>query len=633
MLGARVRSIPAVSVIGALLFPIVVQAQGDVGTWPDPGYGKLGVYAGGPDAYFDYQLRKLSLGDTFPNKKAYWAGLKARHNEKQAPVHGTQSSRRHDIYIIYCGERTESLETCKSRIDAWLKSEPGAPTYPKLIPAICVGEENVGTRDPVLDGLARHIRETYGIPVFQFYSMPLAPNPELTADGWIFDAYGMQDVAFRKHLMKYVALGKPVVCIPWASDPHWSGWSRSETTEEMINREWHQFPICMEFDVSCAVFAVAGRGAVNPWLNSQTKQMIKLRNWLRTKREQMHAFDDGRLPLPTASFSARDRSIPVGGDAESPHVYEEEFTGFGWVHDADTRGFLNLTLTSKPRQPGFLLMKPKRGKRVRAALTWRFESYFPLERVKVGLHAAAPSDAGCRNTLEITTDELGRNWPHQVEQTNAEGLQTLVLNVPEQLRGKRAFYVRMEMENEAEDSGLPGNRIDQLYVETVHRAPPSGARAMLTEDDYGRFYYDDEFTTTRWKHFGKVDVAHKNHGGYRDDEFWVGMVGGYATSTTLRQRFSSPRTLEALAVIADCYTDGKNLGGQVVLQVGPRGEAPKWQAVTEGLHRGPLKVVVPRSELEDLQQFDVRVVLRSNSGVEHGAKACATLDALKVEGR
>ena len=85
--------------------------------------------------------------------------------------------------------------------------------------------------------------------------MPLQPDSGLTADGWVFDAYGWQSVEFRKHVMKYVVLDKPVVCIPWASDPHWTGWSRSSDTATMINREWHQFQTCMEFDVSCAVFA------------------------------------------------------------------------------------------------------------------------------------------------------------------------------------------------------------------------------------------------------------------------------------------------------------------------------------------------------------------------------------------
>ena len=69
------------------------------------------------------------------------------------------------------------------------------------------------------------------------------------------------------------------------------------------------------------------------------------------------------------------------------------------------------------------------------------------------------------------------------------------------------------------------------------------------------------------------------------------------------------------------------------LHVAPRGAEPKRQAATQGLHRGPLQVEVPPGELGDLQEFDVHVLLRSTSGVEHGTKACATLRALKVEGR
>lgn len=612
--------------IGALL-PSLASAQHDVRAWPDPGYRRLGVYAGGPDSYFDYQLVKLSLGDVFPNKKAYWAGLKANAERLESP-------RRHDVYLVYCGERSLTLETCKARIDAWLKPEADVAAYPELIPAICLGEENVGRRNEVLDGLARHVRETYGIAVFQFYSMPLSPSPDLTADGWVFDAYGMRDVRFRKHLMKFVALGKPVVCIPWASDPHWTGWARSQTTEAMIDREWSQFPICMEFDVSCAVFAVAGPGAINPWLGSQTKEMIKLRNWLRIKRQQMHAFAPGALPLPTANFSARDRSVPAGGDADSPSVYEENFSGFGWIHDADIRGFLSLQLTSRPQQPGFLRLKPRPGNHVRASLTWRFESYFPLESVKVTLDAAAPSATGCRNTLAITTEELGGNWPHRVEQARADEIQSVVLNLPDKLRGKREFYVRLDMESNADGNGLPGNQIDRLRVECVHQSPPAQATAKLVEDDYGKLSYEDDFSTTRWRHLGQIKVAHENHGGHRGDEFWVGMVGGYATSTELLQRFSttSSRPLKRLVVTADCFADGKNLGGQVVLQVAPRGAKPQWQATTQGLHRGPLQVDVPPGELGDLREFDVRVLLRSASGVEHGTKACATLHALRVEG-
>ena len=603
--------------------------------YPDPGYGQMGVYARGPDSYFDYHLAKMKLGDTFPNKRRFWADLKADESRRQ-------SSHRHDIYFIYCGERSESLQIVKSRVDAWLKPESDIPTYPELIPAICIGEENVPSRNAVLDGLARHIRETYGIPVCQFYSMPLSPDPDLTADGWVFDAYGMQNVEFRKHLMKYVVLDKPVVCIPWASDPHWSGWSKSSDTAAMINREWHQFHTCMEFDVSCAVFAVAGPGAMNPWLGSQTKHMVKLRNWLRTKREEMHAFQENDLPLRSANFSARDRSVLVGGDPEAPSVYEEDFSGFGWIHDADTRGFLNLKLTSRPDDPGFLLAKTVLGQKARASLTYRFESYFPIESVRVVLDASAPNASRSRNELAISTDELGQSWPQSTVQSDADSIQPLVLNDDEQLKGRHVFYLQVSMENCAGSVGqianpshedLPANRLDRLRVECVHQPPPSGATAKLVADAYGNLSYEDDFSTTRWRHLGSVKARHEDHGGYRDGRFWVGMVGGYATSTELVQRVSSSRRLKELAVTADCYADGKNLGGSAVLQVAPRGRAPKWQVSTKGRHRGSLRLEVPSEELDGLQEFDVSILLKSNSGVEHGEKACATMDHLSVYAR
>ena len=60
--------------------------------------------------------------------------------------------------------------------------------------------------------LARHIRDTYGIPVIQWlegWSDPLPPSPGLMADGRAFDYYFFQYPDFRKHLMKFVALDKP----------------------------------------------------------------------------------------------------------------------------------------------------------------------------------------------------------------------------------------------------------------------------------------------------------------------------------------------------------------------------------------------------------------------------------------
>ncbi len=114
---------------------------------------------------------------------------------------------------------------------------------------------------------------------------------------------------------------------------------------------------------------------------------------------------------------------------------------------------------------------------------------------------------------------------------------------------------------------LQPQSLHALRVTCVAETPPPGAAAMLSEDLYGNLSYEDDFSTPRWKHFGDLEVAHPDHGGYRDGGFWVGMVGGSATSTTITQRISSPRPLQNLVVTLDCYADAKNLGGYVLLQV------------------------------------------------------------------
>ena len=285
-------------------------AQAEVRPYPDPGHRWLGVYAGGPEQHFDYFLRKLSLGDTFPDKAAWWEGLRKERTAQDG-------AHRHDVFIIYCGEKEGNLDDAKRRIDAWLKPEPDCLTNPELIPAICLWEENVGSLNPLLEALALHIREHYRIPVFQWYSDPLSPDPNLTADGWIWDSYGRDSVSFRKHLMKFTVLRKPAICVPWAADPHWPQWTQYPTAAALIDREWRQFDICREFNVSCAVFAVAGpHGSVNTWAGSSAPELIKLRNALAAQREAMHAVRPQELPLSSANISARDRSISVGGDPE-----------------------------------------------------------------------------------------------------------------------------------------------------------------------------------------------------------------------------------------------------------------------------------------------------------------------------
>ena len=406
--------------------------------YPDPGHRWLGVYAGGPDQYFDYYLRKISLSDSFPNKAAWWADLKSNRATRD-------DAHRHDVYIVYCGEKEGNIETAKKRLDAWLQPEPGCPTYAELIPAICLGEENIGAHRDVLDALARHVRDKYGIPVLQWYSDPLAPDPGSTADGWIWDSYGWDSVRFRRHAMKFVALGKPAICVPWATDPHWPQWTQYPSAA-LIDREWRQFDICREFNVRAGVRRGRPHGSVNTWAGSNTPDMVTLRNALRIRREAMHAIRPGELPQTSADFSARDRAVNVGGDPGAPSEYEESFSGFGWLHDADVRGFLNLKLTSRPDEPGFLTLIPKTDRPARASLVYRFESYFPLDAVEVTLDAAPPPPP-----------EPATRWPSRWTTRTKSGRSRSFNKAPMRSRrsncattrwfeGSTVFFVRVAME-------------------------------------------------------------------------------------------------------------------------------------------------------------------------------------------
>ncbi|MBM4201837.1 MAG: hypothetical protein FJ189_11200, partial [Gammaproteobacteria bacterium] len=572
--------------------------------YPDPGHRWLGVYGGGSDQYFDYFHRKLSLGDSFPDKAAWWEELRKDRSLQDGP-------HRHDVFIVYCGEKQGNLDVAKRRIDAWLKSEPNSPTFPELIPAICLGEENTGSSDPLLDALAHHIRTNYGIPVFQWYTDPNFASPELTADGWIWDSYGWDSVRFRKHLMKFVVLRKPAICVPWASDPHWPQWTQYPTAAALIDREWRQFEICREFNVGCAVFAVAGpHGSVNTWTGSSSPELIKLRTALRAQREAMHAIRPDELPLSSANVSARDRSVQVGGDPDAPSEYVETFSGFEWLHAADVRGFLNLRLTSRPETPGFLELMPRENGLAKASLVYRFESWFPLDHVEILLDSALTDAPAARNVLSLSTDATDESWPLEVVQ-DSDGIATLRLEDRQTVQGKHVFFVRLLMEHREGRAGVAANRLDRLRVRCVHQPPSPGATATLVVDDNDALSYEDDFQTKRWLHFGEASAAHPSHGGFRDGNFWVGLKGGTATSTQMFQRVSSPRPVKELKVIADGYADAPNLGGSITLSVAPRQGQPRWTITSQGRHDGPLTLVIPTPELEGLQDFDVHVTLSS----------------------
>ncbi len=519
------------------------------------------------------------------------------------------------------------------KIDRWLASEPDCPTYPELIPAICLGEENVSTRNPVLERIARHVREQYGIPVFQWYSEPLPPDVMLTADGWIWDSYGWSRTRFRKHAMKFSVLRKPVICVPWATDPFWPGGPRYESTLEMIDAHWNQFDVCREFDISCAAFAVAGEtGSVATWCTSQAPEMIVLRESLAAQRARMHAVPAGELPTVDANYSARDGSVQVGTLESSTLAYEEDFCGFQWIHDASISGFMNLRLASQPDQPGFLDLIPEHNGPAESTLTYRCESWFPIERVEVSLETEIVSRAtntGTVVSLSLSANETEDGWP-RIEEHRTAGASKIQLVDDDVVRGLRAFYLKVHMSKAEGKAGELAARLNHLKIRCIHESPGESARAELIADDYGNVRYHDNFRSERWKHIGDLKTDHPGHGGFRDGYFWVGLKGGVQPTVTLTQRFSSLKPLSQLLVSANAYADEQNLAGHVRIRVLPRGADFGWSTISIGRLDGPIELEIPPAELQGLQEFDVQIELLSRSGVEQGDKACARLHELNI---
>ena len=157
----------------------------------------------------------------------------------------------------------------------------------------------------------------------------------------------------------------------------------------------------------------------------------------------------------------------MGGTAEEPSVYEDNFDEYLWIDDANLTGFLDVKLTSLPKEePGFLLAKTRSERPVDATLTYRFESYFPLDSVEMELIGAAPIAAKAVNELALLLNE--QDWPVVVKQSGNDEMQSLALRAQEEVKGSRVFYLRVQMRNDARAIGIRANRLDRLVVRCIH---------------------------------------------------------------------------------------------------------------------------------------------------------------------
>jgi len=479
-----------------------------VNTYPNPGYTLLGCYRDEDPTYFDYSVGSTLnwSGDTFPNKKQWWQEYKDGY--------ARNPNAKYRIISAYFGvghatqrEPGLTVEKVRGRLDAFLAPEPGIPTYPQLLHGFCISEENTTYKNAdLLDAAARHGIDKYGIPVWQWLSPPAPPAPTLAASGWVFDNYGVSYKWFRKHVMKYVSMDKPLHSMVWASDPSW--YKKYESGQALIEDTNEELRVLKEFNIPASVFAVAQPGgSVGMWKSKNNPDMAAIRQWVKNVRKEMHTVKPGRrIPAESANRS-QGQPVEAGRPNPIPTVYEEDFSGFRWIEDASLKGFLDLKLTSEPEaRPGLLLVKTRADRAVDAALIYEFKSNHPLTEIRVQLDAAAPSVSESRNEIALSVDM--KTWPLTASQAGNDRINSVTLDGDAQfLDGSDTVYLRVRMRNDAGAAGVPANRLDHLKVQC------SNAGVALWWNDWG----SSELQGPWAKFFRKIpdrDIDGDGKGGY-----------------------------------------------------------------------------------------------------------------------
>lgn len=153
-------------------------------------------------------------------------------------------------------------------IDALFAPGEGVEPCPEKLFAVTPCEENVtwDGQTEVQDAIIRHLNGRYGVKVYQWLTEPYKPILDFPADGWVFDAYHVQDPQkFYAHVESFILTGVPVVPCIWAAG-HSSKYHLDKTWDELTRFTVERMDICRALDLPVMVFAVAGKmGSVGLW--------------------------------------------------------------------------------------------------------------------------------------------------------------------------------------------------------------------------------------------------------------------------------------------------------------------------------------------------------------------------------
>ena len=439
-----------------------------------------------------------------------------------------------------------------------------------------------------LNAIYDHVKSKYAGPVYQWYSMPMGPRWDQKADGWILDAYGMDYATFRRHLMRFIVLGKPVIVCVNATP----GVNTFACSQEQVR-------VCEEFNIPVFYFAVHSRlGSINYWLSTDHPVTAQWRSWVLEVIRHCHSLKAGALPAPEAQFSYAG-PVELAGDAENVARFTEDFTTDRFLRQATIHGFLNVVWSGQDQA---VLLKPAT-EATSADLTYHFTSPFTLKRPQVKLEGSGLLK------LELSAD--GLKW------IEADSLPDL---------SGRNFWARVTLSSVGGDK--PGASLRSLAVTSGFVGPEDHAMALLpvVKDDEifdesleGEVLYRDDFQAPRYLHIGEITGGQDLQ--WRPGELSIQGVNGRGVRVEIRQHFTSQRPLN-LKGVALTGTSVGALGAHNELAFSLDGKTPlastssagKGRA-SDGLFSGEL-AVDPAGEpkAQGAREFWVHLVMANGSG-------------------
>lgn len=451
-----------------------------------------------------------------------------------------------------------------------------------------------------LNAIYDHVKGKFDGPVYQWYSVPMGPRCDQKADGWALDAYGMDHNRFRKHLMRFIVIDKPViVCIN--ATP---GVNSLECSREQLR-------VCQEFNIPVFYYCVHGpMGSVNMYFSTDIPRVARWRSWFFDALARSHLTNVARLPAESAQHSFAD-SFELAGDGSGTFSFVDDYSADSFLTRSTIHGFLHLAWSSLDRA---VCLKPAK-EPVHAELIYQFTTPFGFVEPRI--------KASGTGRLAVAASADGRAWS-EAEIVLEDGLTVASTALPE-MKGKN-LWVRVQLAAE------PGQEIatilDRLVVEGGFEPPASSAFELIGDLQatdrpkhlsLTRVDYEDGFDAQRYLHVGQVD----NPGDLTWSPGTLSITGvqGRTARVEVKQHFTSREPLGLDRIALDCVAYA-NFGAHDEIGVSLDGLQVLASETTAGKERASDKRFYGELELDltsetwaqGVTDFWVHMVMVNNCG-------------------